>query len=261
MQNFDGLYEHIQVQPASGWKTLLRENERLVGRLRDHGATVLPQNGILVVEADRLFRVTLLLREYGLTWRFDPTHAVETALTESDPVTLMNRMLYDPEQPYSWEERKALEWYPEGDEIEDAMDDYDKSLPKNVDQELVYPGTKAVNTAAKALDHGWQAPELSAVGEGEEKQKKIKNEAGTESTEPSFNPCPSYMKGFCRVDGRACLYSKETYEDCPKYNTALTISANNMAIPPGTENDETYGVGAYGDKDDPSADNMDKGKK
>ena len=254
MSNFDGFYEHILVLPEQEWRNQLRENDALVGRLRDHGAAVTP-DGVLVVEAERLYRVTLLLREHNLTWRFDPAFAVETALTESDPVTLMNRMLYDPEEPYSWEDRKPLKWYPEGEEIEDAMDDYDKSLPNHADQTLQMPqdGVKASNVAAKALDHGWQDPSLAAVGEGKEGAKKIKNEAGTESTDPDFNTCPAYMEGFCRVDGRVCLYNKETFEDCPKFNTALIITKGNMAIPPGSEDDEDYGGGAFGDKDDPLA--------
>lgn len=33
--------------------------------------------------------------------------------------------------------------------------------------------------------------------------------------------CPWYKQGFCRVDGKACPYSQDTYEaHCPTYDFA-----------------------------------------
>jgi hypothetical protein len=45
--------------------------------------------------------------------------------------------------------------------------------------------------------------------------KEINKEDFSEPT-----ACPWYKKGFCRIDGSPCPYSKETYKLCPKLEFA-----------------------------------------
>lgn len=32
--------------------------------------------------------------------------------------------------------------------------------------------------------------------------------------------CPWYKGGFCKLDGRPCPYTDNTYEECPKFEVA-----------------------------------------
>lgn len=237
--SLDGM-EVLVVRPVAAWKESLRENEGLVARLRAFGATVLP-DGALAIKASDLFRVSLTLREHGLSWYFEPNSAIETALVEGDPVTLINRILFDPQHPYSWLPLRPIEWFPEAEEIEDAIE-------KEQDDTTDFTTAKAVKVAMKDMDHGWHDPKLGVddMGVGETVTEGS-NEAGTESTDKKFNPCPAYLDGFCRVDGRACLYSIDTYQDCPKYTNALKMPNTQLAIPKGTEDDPYFGRGKFGD--------------
>lgn len=232
-----GDIERIVVSPVATWRETIRENEELVARLRAHNAVVLP-DGVLAVEATELYRVSLLLREHDLTWHFEPFSSIEGALKEGDPVTLMNRILYDPRHAYSWLKRREPEWYPEAEDIEDMED-------REAKQQTDYASQDLVMHSAKELDRGWQDPELT--GDGLVTEEDEETQSGIKSTDPGFNPCPAYIDGFCRVDGRVCLYNKETFRDCPKYSAALSMEPKNLVIPPGTEDDEEYGRGKMGD--------------
>lgn len=63
------------------------------------------------------------------------------------------------------------------------------------------------------------------------------------STDPNFNPCPAYLMGVCRVDGRPCPFSILDYKECGKYFLASTGDPNLMDVPVGREQDPAYAQG------------------
>lgn len=72
------------------------------------------------------------------------------------------------------------------------------------------------------------------------------SKAGTRSTAPDFNPCPGYWNGWCRLDGRVCLYNIKTYTECPKYTAVKSAPAELLKIRPGEEDNENVGGGPLG---------------
>ena len=66
------------------------------------------------------------------------------------------------------------------------------------------------------------------------------------SSDPAFNPCPAYMQGVCRVDGRPCVYSIVDYRECGKYSLATTGDSQLFEIPPGREGAPEYIQGIKG---------------
>jgi hypothetical protein len=63
------------------------------------------------------------------------------------------------------------------------------------------------------------------------------------SSDPEFNPCPTYLFGICRIDGRPCPFSILDYKDCGKYFLAGSSDPDLMEIPVGREQDPSYAQG------------------
>jgi hypothetical protein len=66
-----------------------------------------------------------------------------------------------------------------------------------------------------------------------------KARSGAESADPDENICPAYFEGgFCRVDGRVCPYTNETFKQCPKLSAARSFTARQMVIQDGLDGED-----------------------
>lgn len=63
------------------------------------------------------------------------------------------------------------------------------------------------------------------------------------STDPAFNPCPTFLEGICRIDGRPCAYSIVDYKECGKYYLAQSGNPDLYELPLGRENSQEYQQG------------------
>lgn len=74
-------------------------------------------------------------------------------------------------------------------------------------------------------------------------QETNNNNPEIRSTDPEFNPCPAFLEGICRVDGRPCAYSVVDYKECGKFYLATSGNPDLFEIPLGRENSQEYQQG------------------
>ena len=74
-------------------------------------------------------------------------------------------------------------------------------------------------------------------------QEANNNNPEIRSTDPEFNPCPTFLQGICRIDGRPCAYSIVDYKECGKYYLALSGNPDLFELPLGRENSQEYQQG------------------
>ena len=63
------------------------------------------------------------------------------------------------------------------------------------------------------------------------------------SSDPEFNPCPTFLEGICRIDGRVCAYSIVDYKEWGKYYLALSGNPVLFELPLGREDTQEYQQG------------------
>lgn len=63
------------------------------------------------------------------------------------------------------------------------------------------------------------------------------------SSDPEFNPCPAFLEGICRIDGRPCAYSVVDYRECGKFYLATSGNPDLFELPLGRENTQEYQQG------------------
>ena len=137
-----------------------------------------------------------------------------------------------------------------GKDMKNMGYDWVEQVRNNKEPEDIY---KMAPALAFSLDHFiTEAKKDEKKEEKKDNKKSDKQEAPPEanqrdpnmiSSDPNFNPCPAYLYGICRVDGRPCPFSILDYKECGKYFLASSSDPDLMEIPVGREQDPSYAMG------------------
>jgi hypothetical protein len=148
----------------------------------------------------------------------------------TDPLTLMNLILAKDAKNmgYDWDS-KADNNKSEEDVFTDALarqgvQDYER------DEEPIM-----VTQATEDVQQDQQAQQQQQVP-----MEQNNKDPNVMSTDPMFNPCPAFLQGICRVDGRPCAYSAMDYKECGKYFLASSGDPQLFEVPPGREQSQEY---------------------
>ena len=165
----------------------------------------------------------------------------------TDPLTLTNLILaHDARQEgFNWisaangGQRKSFHVIGmEGRQQASLVGDYNKNPSQGAHQQPVLEaGQEQQTQPQQGQDPGQNQQQQQQPVEANSQNPQIF------SSEPQFNPCPAFLMGACRVDGRPCPYSYMDYKECGKFYLASSGDPELFEISPGREQSLEYQLG------------------